>query len=581
MVAAIHRLEALTCDSVHEAAWLERNLLEERLPRWNRTAGGAEAPVFLRLDPGPARPGLRTSYTEGFGPYLGGARARLALSALLRIHPLQYARTAPTGAEKDMAARRGVGPADRERLTAAIVAVLSRDPAAVREANAHLESLRDRAAAELNFEHAGRIQDEIQALAWITSPQCVHTTGGGDHVVTAWSHGVQVSFDIRAGRLCTWSQRRTARPPATAPPGPWATLSPSATPSWPLPFTLRPVRRPWLTLHLYLWLSRSLRTPEVRPPPRPPRRIVIERSPHTALHPVCRSAPRPARTRSPEGDPAVPMSTADRFRYTLVAGATAVVIGLGFTFVGLRPPRRRRGRAHHPFGAGPAGRRPGAAGSGRPTAPCSTRRHPSTSASPSASATRKPSAKPKPKPTTKAPKPKPPKAPQTSGSILDRALAHINAARTAEGLSALKLDANLSKAAALHNQLMINGCGLSHQCSGEGGIGDRFSAQSVTLAFGRREHRLRFRRLQRLGHPGRRERPHRQHARRDPAQRRPPQEPAQQELQAHRPEHRPRRQGPGLADPGLRRLTVRAGPAIRGRDARSAGPARATSAARP
>jgi uncharacterized protein YkwD len=26
---------------------------------------------------------------------------------------------------------------------------------------------------------------------------------------------------------------------------------------------------------------------------------------------------------------------------------------------------------------------------------------------------------------------------------------------------------------------MINGCGLSHQCSGEGGIGDRFTAQDV------------------------------------------------------------------------------------------------------
>ena len=110
MVAAIHRLEALTCDSVHEAAWLERNLLEERLPRWNRTAGGAEAPVFLRLDPGPARPGLRTSYTEGFGPYLGGARARLALSALLRVHPLHTRHVAHRSRE-----RHGGSPGSRPR----------------------------------------------------------------------------------------------------------------------------------------------------------------------------------------------------------------------------------------------------------------------------------------------------------------------------------------------------------------------------------------------------------------------------------------------------------------------------------
>lgn len=42
MVAAVARVEAVACASVHEAAWLERNLLEARKPRWNRTAGGQE-----------------------------------------------------------------------------------------------------------------------------------------------------------------------------------------------------------------------------------------------------------------------------------------------------------------------------------------------------------------------------------------------------------------------------------------------------------------------------------------------------------------------------------------------------------
>ena len=58
-------------------------------------------------------------------------------------------------------------------------------------------------------------------------------------------------------------------------------------------------------------------------------------------------------------------------------------------------------------------------------------------------------------------------------------LAHINAARRDEGLPGYRLDGNLSRAAALHNQRMIDGCGLRHQCAGEGGIGDRFSAQGV------------------------------------------------------------------------------------------------------
>jgi uncharacterized protein YkwD len=85
-----------------------------------------------------------------------------------------------------------------------------------------------------------------------------------------------------------------------------------------------------------------------------------------------------------------------------------------------------------------------------------------------------------PKPTrSPASTPTPTRAPGTGGTILDQVLAHINAARTAEGLGTLTLDADLSKASALHNQLMIGGCGLSHQCPGEDSIGPRFSAQGV------------------------------------------------------------------------------------------------------
>src|SRR5277367_1113612 len=49
MVARIARVEAVVCDSAHEAAWLERNLLQRRLPPWNRCVGGQEAEVWIRL----------------------------------------------------------------------------------------------------------------------------------------------------------------------------------------------------------------------------------------------------------------------------------------------------------------------------------------------------------------------------------------------------------------------------------------------------------------------------------------------------------------------------------------------------
>ncbi|MCY1142428.1 hypothetical protein OWR29_30895 [Actinoplanes sp. Pm04-4] len=181
----------------------------------------------------------------------------------------------------------------------------------------------------------------------------------------------------------------------------------------------------------------------------------------------------------------VSMSAAARFRYTLAAGATAVVIGAGFTVAGLTKHADAETTATVNTGAdralvvdeGTAEPAPPtlapspSAGSATPTT------KPSASKSPSPKPSKKKAtAKPKPKPTaTKTKK----AAPQTSGSVAEQVLAHINDARKAEGLGTLSLDANLSRAAAIHNQLMIDGCGLSHQCSGEGGIGDRFSDQGV------------------------------------------------------------------------------------------------------
>src|SRR6516165_2891682 len=62
MVARVAQIEAVACDSVHEAAWLERNLLETSLPRWNRTPGGQESAVYIKMDTRPAAPGLSVAY---------------------------------------------------------------------------------------------------------------------------------------------------------------------------------------------------------------------------------------------------------------------------------------------------------------------------------------------------------------------------------------------------------------------------------------------------------------------------------------------------------------------------------------
>jgi excinuclease ABC subunit C len=232
MVPRIAGLEAVVCSSVHEAAWLERNLLEHRKPYWNRTRGGQEVPVFIRLDPGPRLAGL-TIVHEGqslagalFGPYLGGLKVRLAVSALHRTLSLAYAGDGLTGSDADMARVRGVDPAARESTVSLAMRLLQRDPAAVASVRDELIRRRDAAAAALLFEVAGRIQEELAALDWVVAPQRVTANGGTDADLSGWADGVQVTFKVRAGRLREWSQRActetAARRAVDATPPAWA-----------------------------------------------------------------------------------------------------------------------------------------------------------------------------------------------------------------------------------------------------------------------------------------------------------------------------------------------------------------------
>ncbi len=121
MVGRIARVEAVVCDSAHEAAWLERNLLQRRLPPWNRSAsGGQESEVWIRLSESARAPGMTVVHQPGhgdparhFGPYLGGQKVRDAVSGLNRVLPLGYAADSAAGTERDLARVRGASPSAR------------------------------------------------------------------------------------------------------------------------------------------------------------------------------------------------------------------------------------------------------------------------------------------------------------------------------------------------------------------------------------------------------------------------------------------------------------------------------------
>jgi excinuclease ABC subunit C len=217
MVPQVASVEAVVCDSVHEAAWLERNLLERSKPRWNRIRGGMEVPVCIRVDAASARVELvhwrSPKVSPGgpgvlFGPYLGGTQVRLAISALDRIAPLRYTSERLDGGLRDLARIRGVAPGDRETFLATITGLLSRRQPEIRTVRDGLALLRDRASENLAFELAARVHQEIEAVDWIVADQRVTTlTAGPDHDVHGWADGLLVRFQMRGGRLDRWEQR--------------------------------------------------------------------------------------------------------------------------------------------------------------------------------------------------------------------------------------------------------------------------------------------------------------------------------------------------------------------------------------
>jgi excinuclease UvrABC nuclease subunit len=217
MVSRIARAEAVPCDSAHEAAWLERNLLQRRKPPWNRSAsGGQESEVWIRLTAAGLSVTHRPRAGDGarhFGPYLGGQKARDAVSGLVRVLPPGHAADQAVGAERELTRARGASP----DLACTVTAVLDRDPAAVAAARAELARRRDAAAATLAFEFAGRVQAELEALDWITADQMVTSAQPDDFDVHGWAGGMLVRFEIRGGRLTGWTQR--ACPNVVPPPG--------------------------------------------------------------------------------------------------------------------------------------------------------------------------------------------------------------------------------------------------------------------------------------------------------------------------------------------------------------------------
>ncbi|HSN12422.1 MAG TPA: nucleotide excision repair endonuclease, partial [Propionibacteriaceae bacterium] len=214
MVPQIARLEALVCCSEHEAAWVERMLLESAMPRWNRVAGGMEVDVHIVLDEG--RRSLRLSHdavvgarVRCYGPYLGGTATRLAVAALHRLYSLSYTESGLTGTERELARVRGAAGTDGGDVAARIHEVLSRDAVAVAAARDVLIARRDAAAAAERYETAAAIQAELGGFDWVVAP--VRFVGTPDLDLSWSEEGQRLALRLRGVRLERWKQEACPR----------------------------------------------------------------------------------------------------------------------------------------------------------------------------------------------------------------------------------------------------------------------------------------------------------------------------------------------------------------------------------
>jgi uncharacterized protein YkwD len=82
----------------------------------------------------------------------------------------------------------------------------------------------------------------------------------------------------------------------------------------------------------------------------------------------------------------------------------------------------------------------------------------------------------KPSTSTTPPHPQPGSLTDVAQALLDQ----INAWRAADGKAPLTMASGLVASAHKHNLLMSAGCGMTHQCSDEAGLGSRISAEGIS-----------------------------------------------------------------------------------------------------
>ena len=219
LMQKVRRVEVIVTDTEKEALLLENTLIKKHRPRYNIELRDDKTYVSVRIDlsePFPMMQVVRRVKDDGaryFGPYSSAAAIRETLKEIYRIFPLRHMaleRCRKRGrpclfhqiGQCSAPCHGKISESDYRRLVDGVVQLLEgRESEVIQNLHRRMEE----AAAQMRFEEAARLRDQIRAIERSVEQQKVTEYGGGNQDVIGLHRDggeVQVAvLFIRQGKL--------------------------------------------------------------------------------------------------------------------------------------------------------------------------------------------------------------------------------------------------------------------------------------------------------------------------------------------------------------------------------------------
>jgi excinuclease ABC subunit C len=224
LAARIHDLEFVVTDSEQEALILECNLIKKYVPRFNARLKDSKTFPYLRIDVNEDWPGVRITrriQRDGaiyFGPFASAGSVRKTLKLIERIFPLRSCNKRIEGKDRrpclDYHLHRCLGPCIgavekqeyRQVIDQVILFLQGKQDLVLRELKARMKA----AAKQLQFERAGLLRDQIEAIERVIEGQRIALRLQGEKDVIALAQDEARAhvelFSIRNSRLIAREQ---------------------------------------------------------------------------------------------------------------------------------------------------------------------------------------------------------------------------------------------------------------------------------------------------------------------------------------------------------------------------------------